>query len=77
MRKSIPVETEPTEKDVKDRKYLLHHFEAYMEGKLRAGEKYCVKDMKLDTGMTYMLRYWQLKPLLAFRMSSGVLQVSR
>lgn len=71
----MSVHTEPSDKDLKDRKFLLNHFEAYMEGKLHAGEKYCYKNMELQTGMTFMSKYWRLKHLVAFRMSSGVLQV--
>lgn len=76
-RESIRANSEVTDKTIKDRIFLLNHFEAYMEGKLHAGEKYCETDASLNTGMSYLAQYWRLNKLIAFRMSSGVLQVSR
>ena len=73
----MSADVEPTSKTIADRKFLLHHFEAYMEGKLRAAEKACDRGTKSSTELTYMMRYWRLKHLMAFRLSSGVLQVSR
>jgi len=75
-RRSLSADVEPTSKTIADRKFLLHHFEAYMEGKLRAAEKACDKGTKSNSELTYMMRYWRLKQLMAFRLSSGVLQVS-
>jgi hypothetical protein len=76
-RESIRANADVTDKTIKDRIFLLNHFEAYMEGKLHAGEKYCETDASLNTGMSYLAQYWRLNKLIAFRMSSGVLQVSR
>jgi cell cycle serine/threonine-protein kinase CDC5/MSD2 len=76
-RQSLSADVDPTNKDIADRKFLLHHFEAYMEGKLHAAEKVCERDPNTKTGMPYMTRYWRVKHLMAFRLSNGVLQVSR
>ena len=75
-RDSLRADVEPSDKKLRDRKFLLNHFEAYMEGKLHAGEKYCEKDTTLNTGMSYLAQYWRMKQLIVFRISSGVLQVS-
>jgi polo-like kinase 1 len=75
-RGSILAADEPTDKEMIDRKFLLHQFEAYMEGKLHAAQKYIVPDKPVETGMSYVVKYWRLKTLMAFRISSGILQVS-
>lgn len=76
-RESLRADAEPADKQIRDRKFLLNHFEAFMEGKLHAGEKYCEKDDNLNTGMSYLAQYWRMQRLIAFRISSGVLQASR
>ncbi|OCF44225.1 PLK/PLK1 protein kinase [Kwoniella heveanensis CBS 569] len=60
--------------DLKNKVYLLKHFENYMLDKLFGEQPYTYNDLSLTTGMTFVIRYLRMKHVILFRLSNDILQ---
>ncbi|WRT63607.1 uncharacterized protein IL334_000530 [Kwoniella shivajii] len=71
-RRSHGIETYPV--DLKNKVYLLKHFESYMLDKLFGEQPYTYDDRHLKTGMVFIVKYLRMKHVILFRLSNDVLQ---
>ncbi|WWC85535.1 uncharacterized protein L201_000399 [Kwoniella dendrophila CBS 6074] len=71
-RRSHNIETYPA--DLKNKVYLLKHFEQYMLDKLFLEQSYTYEDIGLKTGMVLIVKYLRMKHVILFRLSNDVLQ---
>ncbi|WVN87353.1 uncharacterized protein L203_102531 [Cryptococcus depauperatus CBS 7841] len=60
--------------DLKNKVYLLKHFENYMLDKLFGDQPYTFEDRDLTTGMVFVVKYLRMKHVILFRLSNDVLQ---
>ncbi|WWC57830.1 uncharacterized protein I303_100365 [Kwoniella dejecticola CBS 10117] len=60
--------------DLKNKVYLLKHFESYMLDKLFLEQPYTYDDVDLRTGMVFIVKYLRMKHVILFRLSNDVLQ---
>lgn len=75
IRRSYAIDTYPDE--VKTKVYLLHQFETYMLDRLVGNHDYTFVDKTKTRGMVYIEKYLRMKHVILFRLSNGLLQVSR
>lgn len=73
-RANYQIDAYPSE--LRNKVYLLHHFENYMMDKLFGEQPYTFRDMELTKGMVFVTRYLRMKHVIVFRLSNDVLQVS-
>nr|XP_019014240.1 PLK/PLK1 protein kinase [Kwoniella pini CBS 10737]OCF53021.1 PLK/PLK1 protein kinase [Kwoniella pini CBS 10737] len=71
-RRSQGIENYPS--DLKNKVYLLKHFESYMLDKLFLEQPYTYDDVNLKTGMVFIVKYLRMKHVILFRLSNDVLQ---
>ncbi|WWD06083.1 hypothetical protein V865_004168 [Kwoniella europaea PYCC6329] len=71
-RRSHSIDTYPS--DLKNKVYLLKHFESYMLDKLFLEQPYTYDDVNLKTGMVFIVKYLRMKHVILFRLSNDVLQ---
>ncbi|WVQ94034.1 hypothetical protein IAU59_001112 [Kwoniella sp. CBS 9459] len=72
VRRNHMIDSYPS--DLKNKVYLLKHFENYMLDKLFGEQPYTFNDLSLTTGMTFVIRYLRMKHVILFRLSNDVLQ---
>ncbi|WVQ80413.1 hypothetical protein IAT38_002518 [Cryptococcus sp. DSM 104549] len=60
--------------DLKNKVYLLRHFENYMMDKLFGDQPYTFVDEALTTEMVFVVKYLRMKHVILFRLSNDVLQ---
>ena len=63
--------------DVKNKVYLLKHFEKYMMSKLYGDYDYTFVDATRTTGMSFVQRYFRTKHGMVFLFSHDTIQVRR
>jgi cell cycle serine/threonine-protein kinase CDC5/MSD2 len=63
--------------DIKNKIYLLKHFEGYIMNKLWGGRDYQFQDVNRTKGMEWVQKYLRMKHVIVFKLSHDVLQVSR
>lgn len=73
IRRNYSIERYPS--DLKNKVYLLKHFENYMLDKLFGDQPYTFEDKELTTEMVFVVRYLRMKHVILFRLSNDVLQV--
>ncbi|OCF59904.1 PLK/PLK1 protein kinase [Kwoniella mangroviensis CBS 10435] len=71
-RRSHSIDAYPS--DLKNKVYLLKHFESYMLDKLFLEQPYTYDDVNLKTGMVFIVKYLRMKHVILFRLSNDVLQ---
>ncbi|KIR55150.1 PLK/PLK1 protein kinase [Cryptococcus gattii Ru294] len=72
IRRNYSIERYPS--DLKNKVYLLKHFENYMLDKLFGDQPYTFEDKELTTEMVFVVRYLRMKHVILFRLSNDVLQ---
>ncbi|ODN75912.1 hypothetical protein L202_05897 [Cryptococcus amylolentus CBS 6039] len=72
IRRNHLIERYPS--DLKNKVYLLKHFENYMLDKLFGDQPYTFEDKELTTGMVFVVKYLRMKHVILFRLSNDVLQ---
>jgi cell cycle serine/threonine-protein kinase CDC5/MSD2 len=73
VRKSYTVSTYPDE--LKNKVYLLKHFERYIMDKLYGDFQWCFEDATRVKGMEFVQKYLRMKHVIVFKMSHDCLQV--
>lgn len=63
--------------DLKNKVYLLKHFERYIMDRLYGDYEYTFEDTERTKGMNFVQKYLRMKHVIVFKMSHDVLQVSR
>ncbi|WVR03341.1 hypothetical protein IAU60_000332 [Kwoniella sp. DSM 27419] len=71
-RRNHSIDTYPA--DLKNKVYLMKHFENYMLDKLFGEQPYTYSDVSLTTGMVFIVKYLRMKHVILFRLSNDVLQ---
>jgi hypothetical protein len=74
VRKNYTVGDYPEE--LKNKVYLLKHFEGYIMGKLYGDYKYTFLDLQRTKGMHFVQKYLRMKHVIVFKLSHDVLQVA-
>ena len=72
MRKSYTVAEYPEE--LKNKVYLLKHFERYIMDRLYAEHDYVYEDVDRTKGMDFVQKYLRMKHVIVFKLSHDVLQ---
>ncbi|KZS96268.1 Pkinase-domain-containing protein [Sistotremastrum niveocremeum HHB9708] len=72
VRKSYQLGNTPEE--LKNKIYLLKHFEKYMMDRLYGEYAYVFKDTERTTGMDFVQKYLRMKQVIVFKLSHDVLQ---
>lgn len=62
--------------ELKNKVYLLKHFNKYILARLYGSQTYLKEDVGLTTGMVFVTRYLRMKHVIVFRLSNAVVQVS-
>lgn len=62
--------------DLKNKVYLLKHFERYIMDRLYGDYDYTFEDHDRTKGMDFVQKYLRMKHVIVFKMSHDVLQVS-
>lgn len=75
LRRNYPADDYP--KELKNKVYLLKHFESYMLNRLYGDQPYTFEDSATTQGMVFISRYLRMKHVILFRLSNDVLQVSK
>lgn len=63
--------------DLKNKVYLLKHFERYIMDRLYGDYDYTFEDLDRTKGMDFVQKYLRMKHVIVFKMSHDVLQVSK
>jgi hypothetical protein len=74
QRENYPIDEYPL--DLKNKVFLLRHFEGYILEKLLGHHEYHYTDLELKEGMVYITKYLRMKHVILFRLSNDILQVS-
>jgi cell cycle serine/threonine-protein kinase CDC5/MSD2 len=74
VRKNYTVSDYP--EDLKNKVYLLKHFERYIMDRLWGDYDYHYEDVGRAKGMDFVQKYLRLKDVIVFKMSHDVLQAS-
>ena len=74
VRKSYSVSEFP--EDLKNKVYLLKHFERYIMDRLYGDYDYTFEDLDRTKGMDFVQKYLRMKHVIVFKMSHDVLQVT-
>ncbi len=74
VKKSYTVDEYPD--DLKNKVYLLKHFERYIMDRLYGEYEYTFEDVDRTKGMDWVQKYLRMKHVIVFKMSHDVLQVS-
>ena len=61
--------------DLKNKVYLLKHFERYIMDRLYGDYEYTFEDVDRTKGMDFVQKYLRMKHVIVFKMSHDVLQV--
>lgn len=61
--------------DLKNKVYLLKHFERYIMDRLYGDYEYTFEDVERTKGMDFVQKYLRMKHVIVFKMSHDVLQV--
>jgi len=72
VRKSHTVDTYPEE--LKNKVYLLKHFERYIMDRLYGEYDYTFEDVSREKGMDWVQKYLRMKHVIVFKLSHDVLQ---
>ena len=75
VRKNFSVSEFPD--DLKNKVYLLKHFERYIMDRLYGDYEYTFEDLHRTRGMDFVQKYLRMKHVIVFKMSHDVLQVGR
>lgn len=62
--------------DLKNKVYLLKHFERYIMDRLYGDYEYTFEDLDRTKGMDFVQKYLRMKHVIVFKMSHDVLQVT-
>lgn len=73
VRRSYSVSEFP--EDLKNKVYLLKHFERYIMDRLYGDYEYTFEDLDRTKGMDFVQKYLRMKHVIVFKMSHDVLQV--
>lgn len=60
---------------MKNKVYLLKHFERYIMDRLYGEYNYTFEDMQRTKGMHFVQKYLRMKNLIVFKMSHDAIQV--
>jgi cell cycle serine/threonine-protein kinase CDC5/MSD2 len=74
VRKNHSVDVYP--EDLKNKVYLLKHFERYIMDRLWGDHPYTFEDTDRAKGMDWVQKYLRMKHVIVFKLSHDVLQVS-
>ena len=74
VRKNYSVSDFP--EDLKNKVYLLKHFERYIMDRLYGDYEYTFEDLDRTRGMDFVQKYLRMKHVIVFKMSHDVLQAS-
>lgn len=74
VRKNYSVSEFP--EDLKNKVYLLKHFERYIMDRLYGDYEYTFEDLDRSRGMDFVQKYLRMKHVIVFKMSHDVLQVT-
>ena len=74
VRKNYTVSEYP--EDLKNKVYLLKHFEKYIMDKLYGDHDYIFEDRERTHGMAFVQKYLRMKQIIIFKLSNDVIQVS-
>lgn len=74
VRKSYSISEFP--EDLKNKVYLLKHFERYIMDRLYGDYEYTFEDIDRTRGMDFVQKYLRMKHVIVFKMSHDVLQVA-
>jgi hypothetical protein len=75
QRDNHAIDAAPSE--LKNKVYLLKHFNKYILERLYGAQPYLREDVGLTTGMVFVTRYLRMKHVIVFRLSNAVVQVSQ
>lgn len=63
-------------RDMRNKLFLVRHFETYMLERLLRQEPYVYSDVEMTSGMVYVTKFLRMKHVIVFRLSNDVLQAS-
>lgn len=61
--------------ELKNKVFLLRHFEGYILERLLGQHEWAYNDVDLTKGMVYIKKYLRMKHVILFRLSNDILQV--
>lgn len=64
-----------TPRELRNKLFLVRHFETYMVERLLRQEDYVYSDVEKESGMVYVTKFLRMKHVIVFRLSNDVLQV--
>ena len=73
LRKALRLSSYP--EDMKNKVYLLKHFEKYIMDRLYGDYSFCYSDVGRTKGMSFVQKYLRMKHVIVFKMSHDTLQV--